>query len=548
MRSSVRVPIGSLFDRPLLSLLIVVAFPWVVECPLRNDLRQREPDGPTIPAGQSSCSLGLSAILKHSRHETHQLALSSIVSGCQVGCYIQLYWLDCCAIPTVVDVSPLVEDAQALCVGVELEIPTVRIVPCLVTLQQAFQECHSRPQFPGKGRRSPANAMGLCRRIPVNLDRCPMRAIPPRLALPLRLLGTFRPLRLSDVSLAIVTREGGKFVLRPHTIPIAIWVLVASIFLLDLMTPADDVSVCFAYLIPIFVSLFETRPRPILYAWATTALSILGMLVQPPSYTSTVMMVLIAVVTQWVVAILVKLQQRRLTEANERAETQRRFVDILSHEVGTALTTVTGQAFRLTKLSEQLAPDDLRLRADKIRRAAERIQTIISRIQFASSLGDGTIPIGQGSTNLNTMLEQLTDQMKEEQQAGRIELKLCSQPRHVAGDEMLLRQIFENVIANGIKYSPSDAPIVVSIDENGSGARVIVADQGSGIAHDELGRVCDPYYRGSNSKGISGAGLGLYVVEKLVEAHHGRMLIESEMGGGTRVIIDFPQTGALAAA
>lgn len=370
-----------------------------------------------------------------------------------------------------------------------------------------------------------------------------MPAIPSRLPLPLRLVGTFRPPRGPAFA-----REGRKFVLRPYTVTAAIWVLVASIFLLDLLTPADDVSVCFAYLIPIFVSLFETRPRPILYASATTALSILGMIAQPPSYTGTVMMVLIAVLTQWVVAILVKLQQRRLVEANERAETQRRFVDILSHEVGTALTTVTGQAFRLTKLSEQLAPDDLRVRAEKIRRAAERIQTIISRIQFASSLGDGTIPIGEGSINLNTILEQLTDQMKEEQQAGRIELKLCSQPQYVAGDEMLLRQIFENVIANGIKYSPSDAPIVVSIDENGSGARVIVADQGSGIGHDDLSRIRDPYYRGPNSKGISGAGLGLYVVEKLVEAHRGSVLIESEIGCGTRVIIDLPQINPLAAA
>jgi signal transduction histidine kinase len=317
--------------------------------------------------------------------------------------------------------------------------------------------------------------------------------------------------------------------------------------LLDLLTPADDVSVCFAYLIPIFVSLFQPRPRPILYASATTVLSIAGMVVQPPPI-STVMMVLIAVLTQWAVATLVKLQQRRLVEANERAESQRRFVDILSHEVGTALTTVTGQAYRLTKLSEQLAPDDLRLRAEKIRKAAERIQAIISRIQFASSLGDGSIPTGEGAINLHAMIEQLADQIKEEQQVARIELKLSPEPQHVAGDEMLLRQIFENVIANGIKYSPSHAPIAVSVGEHGSVVRVIITDQGSGIAQDELSRVRNAYYRGPNSKGTSGAGLGLYVVEKLVEAHHGKLSIESEVGFGTKVTIDLPQMSASAAA
>lgn len=339
-------------------------------------------------------------------------------------------------------------------------------------------------------------------------------------------------------------RKGPAISVRPYTIIAAIWVLIAAIFLLDLLTPADDVSVCFAYLIPVFLSLFEARPRPILYASVTAALSILGMLVQPPGYASTVMMVVIAVLTQWVVATLVKLQQRRLVEANERAELQRRFVDILSHEVGTALTTVSGQAYRLTKLSEQLAPDDLRLRAEKIRKAAERIEAIISRIQFASSLGDGSIPTGEGSINLHTMIPQLADQMKEEGRGGPIELRLCAEPKFVAGDEMLLRQLFENVIANSIKYSPPDTPIIVDIAEHGPAVRVTIADRGSGIAEGELPRIRGAYYRGQNSKGISGAGLGLFVVEKLVEAHHGQLSIESEIGNGTRVIIDLPQVAA----
>jgi signal transduction histidine kinase len=353
-----------------------------------------------------------------------------------------------------------------------------------------------------------------------------------------RLVAAARP---GGVALEQQKSEDTTIVLRPYLIRAIIWALIGSIFVLDLLTPADDVSVCFAYLIPIFLSLFETQPRPILYASATTALSMFGMAVQPPGYASTVMMIVIAILTQWVVAILVKLQQRRLVEANERAESQRRFVDILSHEVGTALTTVTGQAYRLTKLSDQLAPDDLRVRADKIRKAAERIQAIISRIQFASSLGDGSIPTGEVAINLPAMLEQLTDQMREEHQGGQINLKLSEGPLYVAGDEMLLRQIFENIIANGFKYSPPHASVAVTVVQHGSAARVIIADQGSGIGREELPRVRNAYYRGPNSKGTSGAGLGLYVVEKLIEAHHGRLSIESEVGCGTQVTIDLPQ-------
>ncbi len=327
--------------------------------------------------------------------------------------------------------------------------------------------------------------------------------------------------------------------LRAHLVSVAIWALLASIFLVDILTPPDNISICFAYAIPIFVSLFEVRSRPFVYAGTATVLLIL-----PPSAANTTVVIadrLIAILTQWLMAMLVGLQQRRLADMRDKAEFQRRFVDILSHEVGTALTTVTGQAYRLTKLSEQLAPSDLRLRAEKIRGAAERIGAIIDRVQFASSLGDGTIPIGHSSINLHAMLQQLTEQLKEEQPATSIELDLCPEPQVVNGDQMLLRQMFENVIINSIKYSPKHAPIRISIKRYRSANRITVADDGSGIAQHELPRVCTPYYRGENSKGTSGAGLGLYVVERIVEAHRGRLFIESEVGKGTKVVIELPQ-------
>ncbi len=345
--------------------------------------------------------------------------------------------------------------------------------------------------------------------------------------------------------------EGRHAFLRAHLVSVAIWALLASIFLVDILTPPDNISICFAYAIPIFVSLFEVRPRPFLYAGMATVLSLVGTLILPPSPASTAVVMadrLIAILTQWLMAMLVGLQQRRLADMRDKAEFQRRFVDILSHEVGTALTTVTGQAYRLTKLSEELAPGDLRLRAEKIRGAAERIEAIIDRVQFASSLGDGTIPIGRGSINLHAMIQQLTEQLKEEQPATAIELDLCAEPQVVKGDEMLLRQMLENVIINSIKYSQKHSPIRISIRRYRSTSRITVADDGIGIAQHELPRVCTSYYRGENSKGTSGAGLGLYVVERIVEAHRGRLLIESEVGKGTKVIIELPRIGDLALA
>lgn len=336
-------------------------------------------------------------------------------------------------------------------------------------------------------------------------------------------------------------RKGADTIIsRDHAISAAIWLLIGAVFLADVSTPADDVSVVFAYIVPVIASLFESHPRPLRYACATTMLAICGLILLPPNHVITFFMVGISITTQWAVALLVRQEGRRLQEANERAESQRRFVDILSHEVGTALTTISGQSYRLTQLSEQLAPSELRLRAEKIRKAGERIEAIISRIQFASALGDGSFPGGDGVVSLGSMLEQLADQIREEHPGRTIALQVGERPVYVTGDEMLLRQIFENVITNGIKYSPAAEPVTVSVNGFKASVRVVVTDKGHGMSEDELERVRHPYYRGANSVATSGAGLGLFVVEKLVEAQRGSLLLESRVGAGTRVTIDLP--------
>src|SRR5262245_48004510 len=177
-----------------------------------------------------------------------------------------------------------------------------------------------------------------------------------------------------DTSLPEQEHRGGAgrsatrtFICRDYIASAAIWLLFPSIFVLDLITPRENVSVCFAYVIPIFVSLFETRSRPVFYAAVATVLSLGEPLVQGPHDLSmnelTMVMEaghrLLAIVTQWIAASLVQLQLRRLVDARDKAEFQHRFLDILSHEIGTALTTVTGQAYRLAKLSEKLAPTDV---------------------------------------------------------------------------------------------------------------------------------------------------------------------------------------------
>jgi signal transduction histidine kinase len=343
-----------------------------------------------------------------------------------------------------------------------------------------------------------------------------------------------------------IDTERPRLFVSTRSVGAIIWLLLGSIFLFDIWTHPENVSACFAYAIPILVSLFELKPRPFLYAGAATALSVAGSFALPSSELPLAAVLanrFIAVVTQWMVALLVKVQYRRQVDMQQQAEYQRRFVAILSHEIGTALTTITGQAYRLAKLSERISPSDLKARAEKIRSAGERIEEIVGRIQFASSLGDGTIPVERRTIDVALLLTKLLDQLKEDQRYGPIELHVSSKLPIVEGDEMLLHQLFENVVMNSAKYSCSpNASISVEVVNRSGAVRVAIVDRGGGIGPDELPRIREPYFRGKSSKGTSGAGLGLYFVERIVEAHGGQLLLESDVGKGTRVIIDLPKS------
>lgn len=251
-----------------------------------------------------------------------------------------------------------------------------------------------------------------------------------------------------------------------------------------------------------------------LYAATATALSIVGSFIEPSGGLPLAAILgnrFIAIATQWLAAILVKVQYRRHVETQRVAELQRRLVDILSHEIGTALTAITGQAYRMMKLSGRLAPGDLKMRAEKIRSAAERIEAIVNRVQFASALGDGTIPIRRHSVDVNAVLRRLTDQLREERQDRPVGLNLHAESQVVKGDETLLRQAFENVVMNSVKYSSGDSPILISTTKRGSVVCVEIEDNGRGITAADLSHVREPYYRGAGSKGTSGAGLGLFL-------------------------------------
>ena len=115
----------------------------------------------------------------------------------------------------------------------------------------------------------------------------------------------------------------------------------------------------------------------------------------------------------------------------------------------------------------------------------------------------------------------------------------------VDADATHLERIFTNLLSNALKYSAPDTPVIITLTRQGNEVVASVADQGVGIAADELPQLFRRYYRGEAGRGKrESLGLGLYIAKGLVEAHGGRIWVESEPGKGSRFSVALPVRAA----
>jgi signal transduction histidine kinase len=138
------------------------------------------------------------------------------------------------------------------------------------------------------------------------------------------------------------------------------------------------------------------------------------------------------------------------------------------------------------------------------------------------------------------LVENLVAHLREEAAETAIEFSRSAERAHVWGDAVLVRHAIENVLRNGVQYSPTNDVVSVLIDVQQSQVRIGVQDTGPGIPAEEIARVREPYFRGAASRGTSGTGLGLYFVDRIVKGHGGALYIDSKAGRGASVTIELP--------
>ncbi|MCI0478003.1 MAG: cell wall metabolism sensor histidine kinase WalK, partial [Anaerolineales bacterium] len=218
-------------------------------------------------------------------------------------------------------------------------------------------------------------------------------------------------------------------------------------------------------------------------------------------------------------------------------------VSNVSHELRTPLTAIKG----LIETLRDGAVDDLSARDNflaSIEGETDRLIRLVSDLLILSRADSQALALDREWFDVASLARACTHELAAPAAARRVSLAVDGPAILVHADHDRIRQVLINLLDNAIRYSPPGEVVRVSIASASDGVTVSVQDRGPGIPVAEQARVFERFYRADKARardaGESGAGLGLSIAQTLVEAHGGRIALESRVGQGTTVRFTLP--------
>jgi signal transduction histidine kinase len=238
---------------------------------------------------------------------------------------------------------------------------------------------------------------------------------------------------------------------------------------------------------------------------------------------------------------------RSFNQMAERLErlivSERRLMADISHELRSPLARLKF-AVKLARTSE-----DSKMALDRIERDINRITSLVTEIIEATSIEDDPAAQEMTSVRLQKIVDELVrDCSLEADSYGCSILVEGELKRPVNGNCELLRRAVENVLRNGIRYSPSGSTIHMTLSESAQNALIEVRDYGPGVPAESLGRIFDPFFRVEEARvpNVGGSGLGLSIAKRAVQLHQGSITAENASPGLIiRIVFPFRTPAAL---
>jgi len=224
------------------------------------------------------------------------------------------------------------------------------------------------------------------------------------------------------------------------------------------------------------------------------------------------------------------------------ARQQMEFVAAVSHELRTPLAVICSAG---ENLADGVVSDPAQVKryGSLVETEGRRLGAMVERVLDFAGISSGN-GLSRGDVDLSSVVAEAVRGLDADAHDRGVTIAVHDAPDapHLMGDGDALRSAVQNVVGNAVKYSPRGATVDVATEIQDSTVRIRVADRGLGIDAEDLPHIFKPFYRGRRAIGaeVRGSGVGLSVVRHVVDAHHGRIQVDSRPGDGTTVTVTLP--------
>jgi signal transduction histidine kinase len=240
-------------------------------------------------------------------------------------------------------------------------------------------------------------------------------------------------------------------------------------------------------------------------------------------------------------------QNERLLELDKLKD---EFIALVSHELRTPLTSIRGYTELLLDGEAGALGDEQRQFLGVVERNSHRLLHLVGDLLFLAQIEAGKLALDVGALDLAAAAAESVEAARPAAEEKGITLTLATGPVPLlAGDRARVGQLLDNLVANAVKFTPSDGRVDIRVRSVEKEAVIEVRDSGIGIPAGEKQFLFQRFFRTSTAteQAIQGTGLGLAISKAIVEAHGGQIAVESEEGVGTtfRVTLPLQQASAV---
>ena len=221
-------------------------------------------------------------------------------------------------------------------------------------------------------------------------------------------------------------------------------------------------------------------------------------------------------------------------------ETRQKFISDISHEFQTPLTSIQGFA---NILKEEDLPKEQRVKyANIILYNSKRLSSLAKNMLQLTLLDREEIELELTNYSLVEQMNRVISTQENQAMEKNIEIvfEMPKKEIFIEGDEQRLEQVWTNIISNAIKYTNEGGLITITMKKNSKDIEISIEDTGIGMSKEAVSHIFERFYREDKARNVEGNGLGLAIVKSIVDLHHGKIDILSQVDVGTNFIVRLP--------